>query len=94
MLGCAGHVGAIDMQLSIRQLLPYSRPDVHTQPLHRISIRRMFPGPDCHEVCPAADGFSGLNTCEERSDAELVMGNAVDIPQERMLIWGADQCQV
>lgn len=79
MLGCTRHVGAVDVQLGIRQLLPDGWPDVHTQPVHPISIRRMFPGPDCHEVRPAAEGLSGLDTCKEWSDTELVMRNAVDV---------------
>lgn len=79
------------MQLSIRQLLPDCRPDVHTQPLHPISIRRMFPGSDCHEVRPAAKRLSRLNSCEEGRNTKLIVRNAIDSPQESVLVWGADE---
>lgn len=75
------HVGPIDVQLSMWQLLPDGRPDVQTQPVHPISVGRMLPGPDGHEVLPAAEGLlMGLSRCEEGRAAKLVVGNAVCIP--------------
>lgn len=82
------------MQLSIRQLLPDCRPYVRTQPLHAISIRRVFPGPNGHEVRPAAERLPRLNSCEEGRNTKLMVRDAVDTPQEGVLVWGADQGQI
>lgn len=77
----ARHVGPINVQLSVWQLLPDGRPDVQTQPVHPVSVGRMLPGADGHEVLPAAEGLLvRLSRCEEGRAAELVVGNAVYIP--------------
>ena len=54
----------------------------------------MFPGPNCHEVCPAAERLPRLNSCEEGGTTKLMVRNGVDTLQEGMLVWGADQGQV
>lgn len=67
---------------------------MHAQPLHPISIGGMFPGPDCHEVRPAAERLPRLNSCEEGGTTKLMVRNGVDTLQEGMLVWRADQGQV
>ena len=79
LLGCTGHVRPIDMKLSVGQLFPDCRPNVQTQPVNPISVRRVLPGPDCHEVLSVAERLSGLNSCEERSHTKLVVGNVIDV---------------
>ena len=70
LLGSSRHVSAIDVQFCVWQLLSYGWPDVLTQPLDPIPIRRVLPVANCHEVQAAAERLRPWNSFgEERSIA-------------------------